>query len=82
MKFQNYKAKDVGLQVLLRIGPWDHGECRNGGHPDWLLKKVVTHGSHYKYLSVNEKRFIFVHISTTSIAYFDGLISFVYSQIS
>ena len=20
-----------------RLGPWDHGECRNGGHPDWVL---------------------------------------------
>ena len=26
----------VGLEVLLRIGPWAHGECRNGGFPDWL----------------------------------------------
>lgn len=25
-----------GLDVLLRIGPWAHGECRNGGFPDWL----------------------------------------------
>ena len=25
-----------GLEVLLRIGPWAHGECRNGGFPDWL----------------------------------------------
>lgn len=28
-----------GLEVALRIGPWSHGECRNGGFPDWLLKK-------------------------------------------
>ena len=27
---------EVGLEVLLRIGPWAHGECRNGGFPDWL----------------------------------------------
>ena len=27
---------EVGLDVLLRIGPWAHGECRNGGFPDWL----------------------------------------------
>jgi beta-galactosidase len=27
-----------GLYVYLRIGPWDHGEVRNGGLPDWLLK--------------------------------------------
>eukprot|EP01065_Artemidia_motanka_P007610 TRINITY_DN137_c2_g1_i1.p1 TRINITY_DN137_c2_g1~~TRINITY_DN137_c2_g1_i1.p1 ORF type:complete len:915 (+),score=325.46 TRINITY_DN137_c2_g1_i1:66-2747(+) len=32
-------AKDLGLRVHLRIGPWDHGECRNGGHPDWLVQK-------------------------------------------
>jgi hypothetical protein len=19
------------------LGIWDHGECRNGGHPDWVL---------------------------------------------
>ncbi len=24
------------LYVFLRIGPFDHGECRNGGIPDWL----------------------------------------------
>jgi hypothetical protein len=23
----------------VRCGPWDHGEVRNGGFPDWLLKK-------------------------------------------
>ena len=32
-------AKDEGMKVLLRIGPWCHGEVRNGGFPDWLLKK-------------------------------------------
>ena len=26
-----------GLYVWLRVGPWDHGEVRNGGFPDWLL---------------------------------------------
>ena len=24
------------LLFWLRIGPWAHGECRNGGFPDWL----------------------------------------------
>lgn len=32
-------AKRAGLDVIIRIGPWCHGECRNGGFPDWLLKK-------------------------------------------
>jgi hypothetical protein len=25
-----------GLYVWLRVGPWAHGECRNGGFPDWV----------------------------------------------
>ncbi len=30
------------LEVMLRIGPWAHGECRNGGFPDWLMHKGIT----------------------------------------
>ena len=29
-------CKKLGLMVILRIGPWCHGECRNGGFPDWI----------------------------------------------
>lgn len=32
-------CKKTGLDVILRLGPWVHGECRNGGFPDWLMKK-------------------------------------------
>lgn len=32
-------CREVGLKVWLRIGPWAHGECRNGGFPDWLVEK-------------------------------------------
>ena len=28
-----------GLLAWVRIGPWDHGEARNGGFPDWLVKR-------------------------------------------
>jgi hypothetical protein len=27
------------LYVFARIGPWSHGEARNGGFPDWLLRQ-------------------------------------------
>lgn len=30
---------DVGLKAMVRCGPWDHGEVRNGGFPDWLQQK-------------------------------------------
>ncbi len=27
------------MKMLLRVGPWAHGEARNGGFPDWLMNK-------------------------------------------
>lgn len=32
---------DEGLSVFLRIGPWCHGEARNGGFPDWLMRAGI-----------------------------------------
>ncbi len=32
-------CKKHGLLVYPRFGPWAHGEVRNGGFPDWLLRK-------------------------------------------
>lgn len=29
------------MDVIVRIGPFDHGEIRNGGFPDWLFTKPV-----------------------------------------
>lgn len=40
-------AEKVGLDVVLRIGPWAHGECRNGGFPDWLLRKPIKIRGNY-----------------------------------
>lgn len=28
-----------GMYVIVRLGPWAHGEARNGGTPDWILNK-------------------------------------------
>lgn len=33
----------LGLDVVLRIGPWCHGEVRNGGFPDWVQEAPVAH---------------------------------------
>jgi beta-galactosidase len=32
-------CQEAGLTTFVRCGPWDHGEVRNGGFPDWLLQK-------------------------------------------
>jgi hypothetical protein len=39
-RFVQLCARD-GLLVWVRIGPWAHGEVRNGGFPDWLVEKVA-----------------------------------------
>ncbi|MDR0464833.1 MAG: beta-galactosidase, partial [Treponema sp.] len=37
-------CRQLDLFFLLRIGPWAHGECRNGGFPDWLQNdKSIKH---------------------------------------
>ena len=47
--------KNCGLHCILRIGPWAHGEVRNGGFPDWLMRKekegqLVTRTNDPEYL--------------------------------
>ncbi|HVT88218.1 MAG TPA: beta-galactosidase, partial [Tepidisphaeraceae bacterium] len=34
-------CKNNGMYVWLRIGPWCHGEVRNGGFPDWLQRMNI-----------------------------------------
>ncbi len=30
-------CKKQGIFLILRVGPFSHGECRNGGFPDWMF---------------------------------------------
>ena len=47
---------ELGLWVWMRLGPWAHGECRNGGLPDWLLAKgFPTRKNHPDYLRYVER---------------------------
>ena len=32
-------VRRCGRYCILRIGPWIHGEVRNGGFPDWMVEK-------------------------------------------
>ncbi|KQY43968.1 beta-galactosidase [Cellulomonas sp. Root137] len=34
-------AAQHGLDVVVRMGPWAHGEARYGGFPDWLVDRGV-----------------------------------------
>jgi beta-galactosidase len=37
------EVRAAGLEMVLRIGPWCHGESRNGGFPDWVQQAPVAH---------------------------------------
>ena len=34
-------CKKHAMPVIIRIGPWCHGEIRSGGFPDWLFAKTL-----------------------------------------
>ncbi len=40
-----------GMLLYPRIGPWAHGEARNGGLPDWVLKNSAVRSNDPVYLS-------------------------------
>jgi hypothetical protein len=61
-----------GLYVFLRIGPWSHGEVRNGGFPDWLLTKGVTRRNDPQYLSYVRRYFGQVGEQVKGLLWKDG----------
>ncbi len=40
-----------GLLAWVRIGPWCHGEARNGGFPDWVVKLGDVRSNNPAYLA-------------------------------
>ena len=67
------ECKDVGLDVVIRIGPWAHGECRNGGFPDWLLKKDdKLRDNNEEYLAIVKKWYQSIYNEVKGLFYKDG----------
>ncbi len=69
-----HDCQKVGLEVLLRIGPWAHGECRNGGFPDWLQhdKTVKTRSDDPAYLELVKKLYANIFDSVKGLLFSDG----------
>lgn len=66
-------CKDVGLDVVIRVGPWAHGECRNGGFPDWLLKKPFKiREDNDEYLALVRKWYGRIYEEVKGLFYNDG----------
>lgn len=48
-------CKKVGLEAVVRIGPWAHAEVRFGGVPDWVVYTMPTRANDPQYLHYVER---------------------------
>ncbi len=64
---------ELGLDVVMRVGPWCHGEVRNGGFPDWLLKKPYPlREVNDEFLGVTKRWFQALAAQLAGLYYKDG----------
>jgi hypothetical protein len=45
----------LGLHVVVRLGPWAHGEARFGGTPDWVVTMMPMRRNDPTYLQYTER---------------------------
>lgn len=61
------------LKVILRVGPFCHGECRNGGLPDWLYGRPFEIRSNDEdYLRLVQKLYQQIGTETAGLMFKDG----------
>lgn len=48
-------AQAAGLKVVVRLGPWCHGEVRYGGIPDWVVDAMPTRGNDPEYMALVDR---------------------------
>lgn len=66
-------CKKHSIDVILRIGPWDHGEARNGGFPDWLYAEpLVTRSNDKRYLGYVKNLYDEIGKQVHGLFYKDG----------
>lgn len=56
-------CKKHDMYVILRVGPFNHGEARNGGIPDWM------YGKPFEVRSLNERFMRYTRLLYTQIGY-------------
>ena len=64
----------LGMLVYPRIGPWSHGEARNGGTPDWILRKkfIADRSLDPVYQQYVERYFRQIGLQLKGLMYKDG----------
>jgi hypothetical protein len=65
-------AAQQGLKVMVRIGPWAHGEARYGGMPDWVVDAMPTRRNDPQYLHFVERHFAAIAQQLRGLLWKDG----------
>lgn len=66
-------CKKHNLDVIVRIGPWVHGEVRNGGFPDWLYAEpLVVRSNNELYLKYVQRFYEEIGEQLHALFYKDG----------
>lgn len=66
-------CKEENIPVVLRVGPFCHGEVRNGGIPDWVFeKKIKTRSENPEFLDATEKLFRQIFTQLQGLQWKDG----------
>lgn len=66
-------CKKHDMAVIIRIGPFCHGEIRNGGLPDWLFAKPLeVRSNHPEYLKIVKRLYTEIGKQLQGLYYKDG----------
>ncbi len=66
-------CKEYGFDVIVRIGPFCHGEIRSGGLPDWLLgKPLVIRSNDPIYLTYVQRLYQQIGMQLEGLFFKDG----------
>ncbi len=66
-------CREYDFDVIVRIGPFCHGEVRNGGLPDWLLgKPLVIRSNDSEYLFFVERLYRQIAMQLEGLLFKDG----------
>jgi len=64
---------ECDVYCLLRLGPWNHGEVRNGGFPDWLVEAgIELRSDDTKYLGYVNKFYTEIFNHAKGLLFKDG----------
>lgn len=64
---------ECGVQSVVRIGPFAHGECRNGGMPDWLYgRPFAVRSSDPRYLAYVQRLYDAIAVQLDGLLFKQG----------